>query len=178
MPELPASGGDRGDGDAKQRKKVTYAASGGDRGDGDAKRRKKVVSAKDGGEGDKTCSATTTEKSGACGVIRDEENEAKHQDTKATPTKLDRSNETKNMPGVLDGPIFQLLTQDVELGADVDDTDNTETSVPPDVQKSDGINQEDEHSKEEETKNTINGKGTAENDITHKAWVNELESRR
>ncbi|MFS7928727.1 hypothetical protein Hanom_Chr04g00324151 [Helianthus anomalus] len=41
------------------------------------------------------------------------------------------------MPGLLDGPTFQLLTQDTELG-----------------------------------------KGTVENDITRKAWVNELESRR
>ncbi|MFS8023810.1 putative papain-like cysteine peptidase superfamily [Helianthus anomalus] len=82
------------------------------------------------------------------------------------------------MPGLLDGPTFQLLTQDVELGVDVNDTDNTETSVPPEVQKSDAMNQEDKHSKEEETKNTVNDKGISDSDITHKTWVTALESKR
>ncbi|MFS8033069.1 putative papain-like cysteine peptidase superfamily [Helianthus anomalus] len=40
------------------------------------------------------------------------------------------------------------------------------------------MNQEDKKSKEEETKNKINGKGAAENDIRSNAWVKELESKR
>ncbi|MFS7964452.1 hypothetical protein Hanom_Chr08g00750541 [Helianthus anomalus] len=40
------------------------------------------------------------------------------------------------------------------------------------------MNQEDKKSKEEETKNKINGKGAVENDITSNAWVKELESKR
>ncbi|MFS8023790.1 putative papain-like cysteine peptidase superfamily [Helianthus anomalus] len=73
---------------------------------------------------------------------------------------------------------WHLSEQKKNAGADVNDTDNTETSVPHEVQKSDGMNQEDKHSKEEETKNTINDKGTSDNDITHKTWVTALESKR
>ncbi|KAJ0485815.1 hypothetical protein HanHA89_Chr14g0572631 [Helianthus annuus] len=109
-----------------------------------------VANVDDEGEGDKTQekipdSPTTTQKNVTCVVTRDEESQAKDQEKKASPIKLDTSNETQNMEELLDGPTFDLLTQETDLGADVDET-------------TDAMNQEDKKSKEEETKNKINGK--------------------
>ncbi|XP_021979016.2 uncharacterized protein LOC110875089 [Helianthus annuus] len=151
-----ASGNDRGDGDGKRMKNdVSAKASGNDQGNGDGKQMKNDVSAKDRGRADKTpemidgerCGDATTKKNATCGDIGNKENEAKDQETITTTNK---NNETQNMQGLFDAPTFHLLTQDTELGDDVDDT----------------------HDKNQE------GKGTAEKDITRNPWIKEIESRR
>ncbi|XP_021971331.2 uncharacterized protein LOC110866493 [Helianthus annuus] len=151
-----ASGNNRGNGDGKRMKNdVSAKASGNDQGNGDGKQMKNDVSAKDRGKADKTpemidgerCGDATTKKNATCGDIGNKEIEAKDQETITTTNK---NNETQNMQGLFDAPTFHLLTQDTELGDDVDDT----------------------HDKNQE------GKGTAEKDITRNALIKELESRR
>ncbi|MFS8015213.1 putative papain-like cysteine peptidase superfamily [Helianthus anomalus] len=70
-----------------------------------------------------------------------------------------------------------VVTRDEESQAKDQEKKATPRSADVD-ETSDAMNQEDKKSKEEETKNKINGKGVAENDIRSNAWVKELESKR